>query len=75
MSYYPDLDSRIRDEAIVFRITWLIKVYYYETNQNMLPQVLIHLIQVLKYLVALKVEVDQLDINKLLKAPTGLDDF
>ena len=32
MSYYPDLDSRIRDEAIVFRITWLIKVYYYETN-------------------------------------------
>ena len=44
-------------------------------NWNM-PRVLIHLVQLLKnYFLALKAEVDKLDINKLVNVPANLNNL
>ena len=70
MSYYPQADSHITCKVKVLDLS----NYATKKNQDIL-QVLIHLIQLLKKFIALKDEVDKLDINKLVNVPTGLNNL
>ena len=70
MGYYSEPDSPTRDKG---KVVFDLSGYATKVNQNML-QALIQLIQLLKKdCIALKAEVDKLDIKKLTNYPTSLN--
>ena len=69
MSCYPEPEINIRYKVKQYQTYQIMLV---TKNQNML-QALMHLIQLLKDFIALKREVDKLNINKLVNFPTGFN--
>ena len=71
MSYYPEPDTHVRGKV---KVVLSLSNYATKQNQNML-QALIYLIQLLKRFIALKAEVDKLDIIKLTNVSTNLNNL
>ena len=71
MSYYPQPENRIRDKV---RLILYLSDYATKKNYRML-QALMHPIYLLKKCVALKAEIEKLDINKLAIVPTSLNNL
>ena len=71
MICYIEPDIYIRDEI---KVALDLPNYATKKNQNML-QVLIHLIQFFKNLIASKAEADRLNINKLVNFENSLNKF
>ena len=69
MSCYRESEINIRYKVKQYQTYQIMLV---TKNQNML-QALMHLIQLLKDFIALKREVDKLNINKLVNFPTGFN--
>ena len=69
MSCYRESEINIRYKVKEYQTYQIMLV---TKNQNML-QALMHLIQLLKDFIALKREVDKLNINKLVNFPTGFN--
>ena len=71
MKYYPELDNHIRDKVKV-----VLDLSNYATkNADHATGVDTSDFVDKKYFIALKVEVDKLDINKLDNVPTSLDNL
>ena len=71
MNHYLEPDSHIRDKVKV-----VLDLSNYATKKNStILQALIHLICTKKYFIALKTEVEKLDINKLVNVPTSLNNL
>ena len=72
MSYYPKAESEIRDKVNV-----VLDLFYYTTMKELEHATGIGTsdLDTKKDFIALKAEVDNLDINKLINVPTGLNDL
>ena len=72
MSYYPEADSHIRDKVKV-----VLDLSNYATKKELEHATGIDTADVFakKYFVALKAQVDKLDINKLTNVPTSLNNL
>ena len=72
MSYYQDINSHITDKI---KVELALSDYVPREELDRAMQVMIHLIQLIKRFIALKAEVEKLDINKLVNFPTSLDNL
>ena len=72
MSYYPEPDSHIRDKVKV-----ILDLTNYATKKELEHATVIDTsdLAAKKYFIALKAEVDKLDINKSVNVPTSLNNL